>query len=206
VREIILFIDSTLTIKTRIVQTLFVQVLEPVIDPHADYCSFGYRKGRNAHQAIGMLSKLLACKPKASRRNSGMSTRYFLHSKFVININVKRFFDRVNHEWLLKNYPFPTKFIHIFKSWLSNAIIFQNEQEIPLTEFFQGSIIGPSLVNYTLNGLEKIIILSNKMAFDSEKFDYYVKQGSNYSVIRWSFEALESRKIEVPRQLTGTES
>jgi len=166
------------TIKDRITQTLFVQVLEPIIDPHADYYSFGYRKGRNPHQAIGMLSKLLAYKPMAFRKNS--NKRYFVHSRFVINIDVKQFFDRVNHEWLLENYPFPTKFIHILKGWLSSAIIFQGEHEIPLTGFPQGSVIGPSLANYTLNGLEKIIIPSKKTAFDSEKFNYYVIQGYHY--------------------------
>ena len=174
------------TIKDRIVQTLFVQVLEPIIDPHADCYSFGYRKGRNAHQAIGMLSKLLAHKPKASKKNS--NKRYFVHSKFVINIDVKQFFDKVSHEWLLKNYPFPIKFIHILKGWLSSAVIFQNEHEIPLTGFPQGSVIGPSLANYTLNGLEQTITPSKKMAFDSEKFDYYVKKGYSYkrgsSVVR----------------------
>lgn len=166
------------TIKDRITQTLFVQVLEPIIDPHADYYSFGYRKGRNPHQAIGILSKLLAYRPMAFRKNS--NKRYFVHSRFVINIDVKQFFDRVNHSWLLENYPFPTKFIHILKSWLSNATIFQGEHEIPLTGFPQGSVIGPSLANYTLNGLEKIIIPNKKTAFDSEKFNYYVKQGYHY--------------------------
>jgi len=166
------------TIKDRTVQTLFVQVLEPIIDQHADRYSFGYRKGRNAHQAIGMLSKLLAHKPKGSKKDS--NKRYFVHSKFVLNIDVKQFFDKVSHEWLLKNYPFPTKFIHILKGWLSSVIIFQNEHEIPLTGFPQGSVIGPSLANYTLNGLEKIIIPSKKTAFDCEKFDYYTKQGYNY--------------------------
>lgn len=51
------------TIKDRIVQTLFVQVLEPIIDVYADKNSFGFRKGRNPHQAIGLLSKLLSVKP-----------------------------------------------------------------------------------------------------------------------------------------------
>ena len=166
------------TIKDRVVQTLFVQILEPIIDPHADYYSFGYRKGRNAHQAIGMLSKLLAYKPKALRKN--FDKRYFVHSKFIINIDVKQFFDKVDPEWLFKNYPFPAKFIHILKGWLSSVIIFQGEHEIPITGFFQGSVIGPSLANYTLNGLEKRITPSKKTVFDSEKFDYYVKQGYHY--------------------------
>merc|ERR1712003_84315 len=165
------------TIKDRIMQTLFVQVLEPIIDPHADYYSFGYRKGRNAHQAIGVLSKSLAHKPEASKKNS--NKRYFVHSKFVINIDVTQFFDKVNHEWLLRNYPFPIKFIHILKDWLSSAIIFQKEHEIPLMGFPQGSVIGPSLANYTLNGLEQIITPSKKTVFDYEKFDYYVKKDYN---------------------------
>jgi group II intron reverse transcriptase/maturase len=166
------------TIKDRIAQAMFVQVLEPIIDPLAGYYSLDYRKGRNPHKAIGMLSKLLAYKPKSSKKNS--NNRCFVHSKFIINIDVKQFFDKVNHEWLLKNYPFPTKFIHILKGWLSSAIIFQGEHETPLTGFPQRSVIGPSLANYTLNGLEKIIVPSKKTTFDSEKFDYYKKKGYHY--------------------------
>jgi len=56
------------TIKDRIIQTLFVQLLEPIIDSYADLHSFGYRKGRNAHQAIGLLSKSLHYKPKHSKK------------------------------------------------------------------------------------------------------------------------------------------
>ena len=168
------------TIKDRIVQTLFVQVLEPIIDPHADYYSFGYRKGRNAHQAIGVLSKSLGYKTKSSKEKKNSGKKYFVHSKFVINIDVKQFFDKVNHKWLLENYPFPLKLIHILKSWLSSVIIFQGEHEITLTGFPQGSVIGPSLANFTLNGLEKVIGPSKKTAFDFEKFNYYSKQGVLY--------------------------
>lgn len=189
------------TIKDRIVQTLFVQVLEPIIDPHADHYSFGYRKGRNAHQAIGVLSKSLSHKTKSSKeKKSSDNRRYFVHSKFVINIDVKQFFDKVNHKWLLENYPFPSKFIHILKGWLSSAIIFQGEHEIPLTGFPQGSVIGPSLANFTLNGLEKVIIPSKKTAFDAEKFNYYSKQGFLYkrgdSKVRKSLSSVVVRYVD----------
>lgn len=166
------------TIKDRIVQTLFVQVLEPIIDVHADYYSFGYRKGRNPHQAIGVLSKMLMHKPKHQRNSN---KRYFVHSKFVINIDVKQFFDKVSHKWLLENYPFPTNFVSILNGWLSSEVIFQGEYETSFTGFPQGSVIGPSLANFTLNGLEKIIIPNQKTAFDPEKFNYYLKQGFKYN-------------------------
>jgi RNA-directed DNA polymerase len=167
---------GTPTIKDRIMQILFMQVLEPIIDPHADYYSFGYRKGRNAHQAIGVLSKSLGYKTKSAKEKKNSDKRYFVHSKFVINIDVKQFFDKVNHKWLLENYPFPSKLIHILKGWLSSEIIFQGEHEIPFTGFPQGSAIGPSLANFTLNGLEKVNIPSKKTDFDLEKFNYYSKQ------------------------------
>lgn len=77
---------------------------------------------------------------------------------------------------MLENYPFPSKLIHILKGWLSSEIILQGEHETSLTGFPQGSVIGPSLANFTFNGLEKVIIPSKKTAFDLENFNYYLKQ------------------------------
>lgn len=175
-----------LTIKDRIVQSLFVQVLEPIIDVHADNNSFGFRKGRSPHQAIGLLSKLLHVKPMYQRRPS--DKRYFTHSKYILNIDIEKFFETVNHDWLLKNYPFPNKFANILKDWLSGEIIYQGEYETPTSGFPQGSVIGPSLANFTLNGLEKVTVPNKVTAFDEEKFNYYARKGLTYkksfSVVR----------------------
>lgn len=168
-----------LTIKDRIIQTLFVQVLEPIIDVHADKNSFGFRRGRNPHQAIGLLSKLLNLKPTHQRCFS--DKRYFMHSKYILNIDIEKFFDKVNHDWLLKNYPFPNNFVNILKGWLFSEIIYQSEYEILISGFPQGSVIGPSLANFTLNGLEKIIVPNKLTSFDEEKFNYYVSKGLTYN-------------------------
>lgn len=103
------------TIEDRIVQTLFVQVLEPIIDPHADVYSFGYRKGRSAHQAIGELSRILQTHPYL-RRKSTTAHRYFSHSKFVLQVDIKGFFDSVDHKFILDNYPMPKKYKGILES------------------------------------------------------------------------------------------
>lgn len=174
------------TIKDRIAQTLFIQIIEPIIDVHADNNSFGFRKGRNPHQAIGLLSKSLQV--KSSHQRKFKDTRYFTHSKYILNIDIEKFFEKVNHNWLLKNYPFPNNFIHILKEWLSSEIIYQGEYEIPLTGFPQGSVIGPSLANFTLNDLEKVIVPSKVTAFDEKKFNYYrnknIKYNKNSSIVR----------------------
>jgi RNA-directed DNA polymerase len=167
------------TIKDQIVQTLFVQLIEPTIDVYADNNSFGFRKGRNSHQAIGLLSKLLHVKP--AHLKSPSDKRYFTHSKYILNIDIEKFFDKVNQDWLLKNYPFPNSFINILKEWLSGEIAYQGEYEIPIKGFPQGSVIGPSLANFSLNGLEKLAIPDKKTAFDEEKFNYYTNKGFHYN-------------------------
>ena len=84
------------TIGDRIIQTLFLQVLEPIIDVHADMFSFGFRKGRNAHQAIGELSKLLYLKP-INKRKRDEAGPYFSYTKYVVITDIKAFFDNVSH-------------------------------------------------------------------------------------------------------------
>jgi len=168
-----------LTIKDRIVQTLFVQVIEPTIDVYADNHSFGFRKGRNSHQAIGLLSKLLQVKSAHQKRHT--DKQYFTHSKYILNIEIEKFFGKSNCDWLLENYPFPNNFSNILKKWLSDEIIYQEEYEIPITGFPQGSIIGPSLANFTLNGLEKIRIPDKLTVFDEKKSNYYVSKNIHYN-------------------------
>lgn len=96
------------TIKDRIVQTLFVQIIEPAIDPHADKYSFGYRKGRNAHQAIGELARILYTKPKLTRKSN--SKNDFSMTKYIYTVGLRRFFDSVSHDYLVNNYPIPRSY------------------------------------------------------------------------------------------------
>lgn len=156
------------TIYDRIVQTLFLQILDPVIEPWSDIYSFGYRKGRNAHQAIGELSKILSITHLNKRSNRCNNKRYFNHHKYILSIDVEGFFDTVNHEYLLNNYPFPNIFKHIFKDWLKSPISYQDVISSNLTGFPQGSVIGPSLANFTLNGLEEVIKRSQIIKVDTD--------------------------------------
>lgn len=84
------------TIGDRIVQTLFIQVLEPLIDPHSDIYSYGYRKGRSAHQAIGELSRILNVHSYLRRKSTAVR-RYFPHTKFILQVDIKGFFKNADH-------------------------------------------------------------------------------------------------------------
>lgn len=97
------------TISDRCMQTLFVQLLDPIVDATADDFSYGFRKGRSAHQAIGDLSNHLRTKPQLKRQKTD-SRRYFNHSKYVYSMDIKGFFNKVSHDWLIENVPIPPRF------------------------------------------------------------------------------------------------
>jgi retron-type reverse transcriptase len=88
------------------VQKLFLLILDPVIDVHADRSSFGFRNGRNAHQAIGRAASILSKRP---------TKKYMVQNKYIVKVDIENFFGGVSHDWLLNNYPFPSEFKFILK-------------------------------------------------------------------------------------------
>jgi hypothetical protein len=60
------------------------QVLQPIFEPTSSDASYGFRPGRNAHQALRRARQYVA---------SG--------KRWVVDIDLKQFFDRVNHDLLL---------------------------------------------------------------------------------------------------------
>jgi hypothetical protein len=72
------------TVTDRVIQQAIAQVLTPMFDPTFSESSFGFRPGRNAHQAI---QQVQAC-VKAGRR-------------IAVDIDLAKFFDTVNHDVLM---------------------------------------------------------------------------------------------------------
>jgi len=96
------------TIYDRLVQKLFLLVLDPIIDVHSDKSSYGYRNGRNAHQSIGLVASIL------SKRTNKEKT-YIVRDKHILKFDIKSLFGSVSHDWLINNYPFPFQFKFILK-------------------------------------------------------------------------------------------
>jgi len=176
------------TINDRCMQTLFVQLLDPIIESVSDDSSYGFRKGRNAHQAIGDLSNHLRTKPQLKRPKTG-SRRYFSHSKYVYSLDIKGFFNNVSHDWLVENVPIPLRFREVWSQWLTSEVYYQGNLSQVLSGFPQGSVIGPLLANFTLNGFDELCQPTQKTAFDCEKSKFlrehygeHYKQGQ--SIVR----------------------
>jgi RNA-directed DNA polymerase len=72
------------TVLDRLIQQALHQVLQPLFDPEFSESSYGFRAGRNAHQAV-----------KAARGYVAEGKRW------VVDIDLEKFFDRVNHDVLM---------------------------------------------------------------------------------------------------------
>lgn len=138
-------------ITDRLIQQLFVLVLDPVIEANSDIYSYGFRKGRSPIMAIGDIQKNLQSK---IRKGSTM-----FEPIFIWDADIKKCFDSINHKWLLEKIPFPPKYQYILKNWLKlghiefgTTKVLSNDTGIP-----QGGIISPLLMNFTLNGMENLI-------------------------------------------------
>ena len=72
------------TVVDRLVQQAILQVLEPLLDPTFSEWSYGFRPGRNAHQALRQAQEYVA---------DGR--------EIVVDLDLEKFFDRVNHDILM---------------------------------------------------------------------------------------------------------
>jgi retron-type reverse transcriptase len=77
------------TVYDRLVQKLFLLVLDPIIDVYSDRSSYGFRNGRNAHQAIGAVASILS---------KQTTEKYLVQEKYILKIDIENFFGNVSHE------------------------------------------------------------------------------------------------------------
>jgi RNA-directed DNA polymerase len=72
------------TVTDRVLQQAIAQVLTPIFDPTFSDSSFGFRPGRNAHQAIRQVQA------------------YVRHgSRIAVDLDLAKFFDNVDHDLLM---------------------------------------------------------------------------------------------------------
>ena len=125
------------TVLDRVAQELVKQHLERIVEPHFHNSSFGYRPKRNAHQAL-----------EQANRNT------FNHD-FAIDLDIKIFFDSIDHELLIKavEHYCKEKWVLMYvKRWLKAGIMEHNGTRVAtLKGTPQGGVISPLLANIFLH-------------------------------------------------------
>jgi RNA-directed DNA polymerase len=122
----------------KLVQGVMRRVLDEVYESRFMDFSYGFRKGKNAHQAVKYLNEFMM----RSKLN------------YVVDADIKGFFDNVNHEWLIKfleNDIEDKRFIRYVKRFLiagvmENGTYIESDRGTP-----QGGLISPVLANVYLH-------------------------------------------------------
>lgn len=124
------------TMKDRAMQALYLLALEPAVECTSDPNSYGFRKGRSTHDARSQL--FLSLSKKAS-------------AQWVLDADIKGFFDNINHDWLLNHVHMDKEML---RKWLKSGVVDAGQLQRTDEGTPQGGIISPTLANITLNGLE----------------------------------------------------
>jgi RNA-directed DNA polymerase len=127
------------TIADRAWQCLAKYALEPAHEATFHARSYGFRTGRATHDAQKILFLNL------SSRANGKDKR-------VIELDIEKCFDRINHSTIMDNLIAPSRLkLGIFRCLKAGTNIGFPDQGTP-----QGGVVSPLLANIALNGIESI--------------------------------------------------
>jgi group II intron reverse transcriptase/maturase len=125
-------------LEDKIVQGAVAEVLQAIYETDFVNCSYGFRPGRNAHQALDAL-------------HTGIMAQCV---NWVLDADIRRFFDSVDHEWLLwmvaQRIADP-RVIRLIQQWLTAGVLESDEWQPSETGTPQGSAISPLLANIVLH-------------------------------------------------------
>jgi RNA-directed DNA polymerase len=129
------------TVQDRFIQQAMHQVLSPQFEPTFSEHSYGFRPGRSAHEAV-----------KAARAH--VEAGY----KWVVDIDMERFFDTVNHDRLMARMKAVVKdkrVLRLVNAYLKagvmvNGVVVEMKEGTP-----QGGPLSPLLSNIVLAELDQ---------------------------------------------------
>jgi len=131
------------TITDRLVQQCILQALEPICEAKFHERSNGFRPNRSAENALAQCYRMIQ--------------RQHLH--FVVDIDIKGFFDNVNHAKLIRQMWSmgirDKTLLCIIKEMLKAPVVMPNGETVcPNKGTPQGGILSPLLSNIVLNELD----------------------------------------------------
>jgi RNA-directed DNA polymerase len=129
------------TVIDRLIQQAIAQVLTPMFEAVFSPHSYGFRPGRSAHQAVQQAQAYIA---------EGY--------EWVVDIDLEKFFDRVNHDMLMARVARLVKDKRVLKlirvylnsGVMVNGVVMETEEGTP-----QGGPLSPLLSNIMLDDLDK---------------------------------------------------
>ncbi len=168
------------TVLDRIIQQAIAQIVEQIWDPTFSEFSYGFRPGKSAHDAVRQ------------------SKQYMLDGyTHVVDMDLSKFFDRVNHDRLMSRPASKVKDKRVLKlirrylnaGTMINGVVTYADEGTP-----QGSPLSPLLSNIVLDELDK------ELEARGHKF---VRYADDFRIYLKSLKAAERVHLRITRFLTG---
>jgi group II intron reverse transcriptase/maturase len=125
----------------RVIQQAIAQILSPIYENQFSENSYGYRPGRNAHQALNKCRSYI--------------TEGYHHA---VDMDLEKFFDTVNQSKLIEVLSRTVKdgrVISLIHKYLNAGVVIRHKFEETEMGVPQGSPLSPVLSNVMLNELDK---------------------------------------------------
>ena len=173
------------TVVDRIIQQAIVQVLTPVFEPTFSDNSYGFRPGRSAHKAV-------------------MKAKEYYEDgyRYVVDIDLAKYFDTVNHDILMDMVMMEVKerpIIRLIRAFLrsgvmEDGIVSPTEEGTP-----QGGNLSPLLSNIYLTRFDKMLEeRGHKFVRYADDCNIYLKsKRAAERVMENCIEFLEGRKMKL---------
>jgi RNA-directed DNA polymerase len=126
----------------RLIQQAVLQVLQGRWDPTFSEHSYGFRPGRSQHQAVARAQEYIAA-----------------GNRIVVDLDLEKFFDRVNHDILMGRIAKREKdkrVLKLIRAFLNAGVVMEDGVVIPTEEGTpQGGPLSPLLSNLMLDDLDR---------------------------------------------------
>ena len=125
-------------LEDKIVQRAVVEVLNAIYEQDFLGFSYGFRPGRNPHQALDALTV-------------GIMTKKV---NWVLDADIRSFFDTLRHEWLVKfveHRVADRRIVRLIQKWLAAGVLEDGQQTQSEVGTVQGGSISPLLANLYLH-------------------------------------------------------
>jgi RNA-directed DNA polymerase len=129
------------TVVDRFVQQALLQALTPMYDPGFSAHSFGFRPGRNAHQAVRQAKEYIA-----------------QGHEWVVDIDLEKCFDRINHDILMGRLArriSDKRILRLIRRYLQAGVMVNGVVQERYEGTPQGGPLSPLLSNILLDELDQ---------------------------------------------------